>query len=505
MAVQNFFEKHEKKFTRFFEVLPGSFAWLIILFPLWGAFFIPRIVAYFTIGFLVFWFYRSFQAAFLGLRGFKKIRHAENTNWYKKYQQDKNESSLKWEEISHLIIIPNYMESVEKLSNNLDCLANQKNINLKQLFVVLAMEARAKGARQRANQLLKKYRGKFGKIMATYHPAGLPGEVIGKASNEAWAAKKAKKLLIDKEGRDIDKFTISSCDADACFHQKYFSALTHNFALHPFRYLRFWQSPIFWHNNYWRVPAPIRIVGTMGNIVHIADLVQPDNLFFNYSCYSASLKMIDGVGYWDTDIIPEDWHIFLQSFFHYEGKVEVKPIFLPTSIDAPESRTYLTSLTSRYEQCKRHAWGATDIPYAIKQAIRHPEIPAWHRFFRIYKLFETHLIWTTNWFILTLGAWIPALVNPVFKQTALGYNLPKISRLILTTCLLFLLIIIILDMILRPKRPKGFPKWRSFLEIFQWVLMPVATLFMSVLPGLDSQTRLMFGKRLEYFITEKID
>ena len=78
--MQNFFEKHEKKFTRFFGMLPGSFAWLIILFPLWGAFFIPRIVAYFTIAFLVFWFYRSFQAAFLGFRGFKKIKLAEKTN-----------------------------------------------------------------------------------------------------------------------------------------------------------------------------------------------------------------------------------------------------------------------------------------------------------------------------------------------------------------------------------------------------------------------------------------
>ncbi|MFC1727411.1 hypothetical protein ACFL0Y_02705 [Patescibacteria group bacterium] len=503
--MEKLLEKHEKKFQRMFEILPGTSAWLIILFPLWGAFFIPRIVAYFTIGFLVFWFYRSLQAAFLGLRGFSKIRRAEKINWHKEYQKNKTKDSLKWEEIRHMVIIPNYMESVLKISSNLDCLVQQKDLDPQQIFVVLAMEARAKGAKQRANELMKKYHGKFGKIMATYHPPGLPGEVVGKASNETWAAKKAKKLIVDQEGYDINKITLSSCDADACFHLRYFSALTYEFSLHSFRYLRFWQSPIFWHNNYWRVPAPIRIVGTMGNVIHIADLIQPDNLFFNYSCYSASLKMIDKAGYWDTDIIPEDWHIFLQCFFDNEGKVDVDPIFLPTSIDAPEGKNYFASLISRYEQCKRHAWGATDIPYAIKQAIKHPEIPLWHRFFRIFKLFETHMIWTTNWFILTLGAWIPALVNPVFKQTALGYNLPKISRLILTTCLLFLFIIIVLDMILRPKRPKDFPKWRSILEVFQWVLMPVATLFMSVLPGLDSQTRLMFGKRLEYRITEKID
>jgi len=33
--------------------------------------------------------------------------------------------------------------------------------------------------------------------------------------------------------------------------------------------------------------------------------------------------------------------------------------------------------------------------------------------------------------------------------------------------------------------------------------MPLATLAMSVLPGLHSHTRLMFGKRLEYKTTDK--
>jgi len=498
-------KNYDPQVQRALEIMPGLLAWTIILFPIWGAFFIPRVVAYFTIGFLVFWFYRSFQTAFLGLKGYRIIRQAEKTNWYRKYLKDRSSNSLKWREINHLVVIPNYNESVKKLSGTLDCLAKQKNINKNQLFVVLAMEARAKGAHQKAAILEKKYQDKFGGLMTTFHPAGLPGEVVGKASNEAWAAKQAKKILVDKKGLDIEKITISSCDADACFHAKYFSALTYQFALNPHRYLRFWQSPIFWHNNYWRIPAFTRIVGTIGNIVHISDLLQPDSLFFNYSTYSASLKMIDSVGYWDRNIIPEDWHIFLQSFFAKKGQVEVEPLFLPTSIDAPEGPTYFGSLKNRYEQCKRHAWGATDIPYAIKQAINHPEIPLWNRFFRIYKLFETHIIWSTNWFILTLGAWLPALVNPVFKQTALGYNLPKISRIILTICLLSLLVIIFLDNALKPKRPQNQPRWRSALNYLQWFLMPIASLLMSVLPGLDSQTRLMIGKRLEYRVTEKLD
>ncbi|MCJ7792643.1 MAG: glycosyltransferase family 2 protein [Candidatus Marinimicrobia bacterium] len=502
--MKEFIEKYDHRVQRFLEILPGALAWTIILFPLWGAFFIPKIVAYFTVGFLVFWFYRSFQAAFLGLAGYIKIKQANKTNWQQQYKKDKDKDSLDWKEIRHLVIIPNYNESVEKLATTLDCLVKQKQLDKKQLYIVLAMEARAEGSRQRAKELVKRYQGQFGELMTTFHPDKLPGEVRGKASNEAWGAKQAKKILMKKKKFDLEKMTITSCDADACFHPHYFSALTYAFALNPQRHYCFWQSPIFWHNNFWRVPAFVRIVGTMGNIAHVSQLLEPESLYFNYSTYSASLKMLDEVDYWHTDIIPEDWHIFLQCFFSNQGKVEVEPIFLPTSIDAPEGRTYFGSLKNRYLQCRRHAWGCTDIPYAIKQAFKHPEIPLWTKIFRIYKLVETHIIWSTNWFILTLGAWLPALVNPVFKQTALGYNLPRISRIILTICLAFLFVIIVLDYSLRPKRPKGLPRWQTALEYVQWILMPVAALFMSVIPGLHSQTQLMTGKRMEYRVTEKV-
>jgi hypothetical protein len=503
--MKNFVEKYDRQVQRTLEILPGTLTWILILFPLWGAFFIPRIVAYFTIAFLVYWLYRSFQSGILGLKGYLKIRRSEQTDWQKKYRQDKKPDSLKWSEIKHVVVIPNANESVQVLSATLETLLQQKNIDQKKMTVVLAMEERSAGSHQRANELLQKFKGKFGRLEAIYHPDGIVGEIKGKASNETWGAREIKKILVDQEKNDIKKITITSCDADAHFHPLYFTALTYHFGLNQHRYLRFWQSPICWYNNYWRVPAFIRIIGTLSNAGYLASIQEPDGLFFNHSSYSTSLYLLDKVGYWDPDIIPEDWHIFLQAFFHEKGKVEVDPIFLPTSIDAPEGKTYFAALKSRYEQCKRHAWGATDVPYAIKEALRHPEIPILTRFFRVYKVTESHLLWTTNWFILTLGAWLPAMINPFFKQTALSYNLPKISQFILTTCLIFLLIMIIIDRTLRPKMPKqDVSRWFFVLELAQWVLMPIAALFMSVLPAVESQTRLMIGKRLEYRITEKL-
>lgn len=502
--MKTFVEQNDARVQRFLEILPGLLAWSIILLPLWGAFLMPQIVAYLVLGFIVFWFYRSFSAAILGFRGYLRIRAWEQINWRQKYRKEAAKGSLAWEKARHIVVVPTYNESVDKISASLQSLVEQEEIDKKNLAVVLSFEEREPGSHQRAEAILEKFDGKFGRFWATYHPDGLPGEIRGKAANEAWGAQEAKQKLVDELGWDIRLVTLTSADADARFHPLYFAGLTYAFATNPNRYLRFWQSPIFWYNNLHRVPAPIKIVGVMGNIIHIANIQEPDGVFFNYSTYSSSLKLIDDVGYWHRDIIPEDWHIFLQAFFHKGGKVEVEPLFLPTHIDAPEGHTYLGSLRARYEQCKRHAWGATDIPYAVKQFFRHPEIPLIARGLRVFKLFETHLIWSTNWFLLTLGATLPVIVNPVFARTALGYRLPSIARMVLTICLLALLAIILLDRALRPKREKRLSLARTAWEYGQWVMMPLATLFMSVLPGLDAQTRLMLGRNLEYRPTEKV-
>jgi hypothetical protein len=492
------------KLYRLFEMIPGIFAWTSITFPIWGAIFFPKIVAYFVIGFLIYWLYQSFKSSILAIIGYFKILRSQKSDWMQLFQDNFRASWLRYSDIDHVIVIVSYKEPVEVIDMAVGSLSSQVDIDLKKLHVIVAQEQRA-GSEN--NQLTEryfkdKYPHTFGRLIFTEHPAGLPGETVGKHSNEAWAAKFFKKHYIDKKLYKMENLTLTSCDVDTIFHPKYFSALTYYFAGNPNRYYRFWQSPIFWHHNINSVPAPIRIIGTLGNVIHIANIQEPDGLFFNYSCYSASYQLIDSAGYWDIDMIPEDWHIFLQTFFTSGGKSSVEPIFLPTIVDAPDGKSYWDALKNRYNQCVRHAWGAIDIPYAIQQSLIHTEIPPVTRILRVFKLLETHFIWSSNWFILTLGTSLPVILNPNFFQTSIGFNLPRISNIILTICLLPLLSLIILDWKLRPKYQKtGFKNIvKNFL---QWPFMPLATLTMSVLPGLHSHTRLLFGQRLEYKTTQK--
>jgi len=491
---------------RFYEMIPGVFAWFVILFPIWGSFLLPKAVAYFVLAFLVYWLYKSFKSAILASLGYFKIKKAKNTNWLEKFKQDFRASWLRYQDINHVVIISSYKEPLEIIEMAFSSLASQIDLNLKKIHVILAQEARAgeENNQKTINYFQKKYKSVFGSLTFTEHPSNLPGEIAGKHTNEAWAAKYFKKHYLNNVNRrlKIEYCTLTSCDVDTIFHPKYFSALTYHFASNPNRYFRFWQSPIFWHHNINSVPAFIRITGTMGNAIHIANIQEPDGIFFNYSCYSSSYKLIDSVGYWDPDMIPEDWHIFLQTFFATGGRTMVNPIFLPTIVDAPDGKNYFSALQNRYNQCLRHAWGAIDIPYAIEQSRLHPEIPWLTRALRIYKLVQTHFIWSSNWFILTLGTSLPVALNPYFFNTTLGYNLPRIANLILTICLIPMFVLIALDWKLRPTyQKKGF--WNILKNILQWPMMPIATLAMSVLPGLHSHTRLLLGRRLEYKTTQK--
>lgn len=495
--------KHTKIY-RFWEMLPGLFAWMIILFPLWGALLVPRLVAYFVIAFLVYWLYQSFKSSFFALKGYFQIKKIELVDWYEKFTTDKTTKWLSYEAINHVIIISAYKEPNEVLEMAVGSLTAQTQIDLRKLHIVIGLEERAGSENndRTVSHFKEKYATTFGHLIFTFHPPNIAGEIAGKHSNERWAAQYFKKHFIDTKKFAINNLTLSSCDVDTIFNPHYFAALTYYFASDPNRYLKFWQSPIFWHHNIDSVPFPIRIIGTIGNVLHIANIQEPDGLFFNYSCYSSSFVLIDSAGYWDPDMIPEDWHIFLQSFFASGGRALVNPIFLPTIVDAPDGKTYFDALKNRYNQCLRHAWGAIDIAYAIEQARLHTEIPFMTRALRVFKLIETHLIWSSNWFILTLGTSLPVLLNPAFFQTSFGFNLPRISNIILTICLLPLFLVILLDWKLRPKSPHknflGFVK-----NLLQWPFMPIATLTMSVLPGLHSHTRLMLGKRLEYKTTIK--
>lgn len=480
------------------EILPGFVSWSLILFPVWGSFFLPMAVAYYIIAFDVFWLYRSISMSILSLLSHFRIKANSIYDWMGDVKDFAD-----WTKVYHVIVIPTYKEPGTTLHRTLEALLEQK-FPAKQIIPVIAFEQRAGDAvnEERRALLEEAFGKKFAKLIFTFHPANLTGEVIGKSSNAAWGAKEFRKELEKHPEWDINMMTISSIDSDVVLHPNYLAALTYKFLDNPYRYRRIWQGAIMFYNNIDKIPWPMRVFNRLASVYYMGLLMRPDRLV-NFSTYSLALKLMDEIGYWDTDVIPEDYRIFFKAYFDTGGEVEVEPIFLPIFADAAESVGFWSTFVNTYEQVKRWAWGASDDAYFIRRYFLDTKAPFWDKTIRVVKVVGDHFLWPVNWFIVTLGATLPPLLNDNFSRTIIGKTLPQVASAILTASLLGLLIMIFVDFKARPVN-KDLPRWKRFLSPFEFVLLPVVGFVFGALPGLDAHTRLMMGKYIEYRVTEKV-
>jgi hypothetical protein len=482
------------------EILTGSIPWLLIIFLFVGGYFIPEVIAAFVLTFNIYWFYRSITMSVNAIAGYLNIRATEKTEWLEKLKTDPRTKD--WEKIFHAVLVCNVREPLSTLRRTINAIANQE-IAKTQIVLILAMEEREVEAKEKARVLIREYKGKFHKMIATFHPL-VDGETIGKHSNEAYAAKQVKKILVEKNKIPLDNIIVTTSDADSIFPRQYFALLSYQFLTVKEPHLKFFQAPQFPFNNINKVPLLVRIMELPSGISQLAGLKKYSKRYFVVSTYSTSLKLLDRIGYWDLDFIPEDWHVNIKAYFSLGGKVEIIPLFLVISIDAAQADSTWKTYQNRYHQVKRQAWGAIDVPYTIKQFFLHQEIPLPDRISKLSFVLESHLLWSINWLVLTIGANIPLILNPAFATTTLGFNLSRFSGIILTMCLPGMIAIIFITNMLDPNKEKKLLAFLHPLTYLQWVFLPVAGLFLNALPGLESQTRLMFGKYIEYRVTEKV-
>ncbi len=524
---------------RVWNLIPLSLSLLLISFIFWGPFYAPVPFAILSLAFFVYWFFRSYSVAIACVYGLSRIRRWKQTDWVARYAAGPahRQAAEAWDWPRHMVIIPNYKESESGLSRTLDSLAAQANAS--QLVVVMAMEAREAGATEKAARLVARYRPRFANMFATFHPEGLPNETPGKGSNEAWAAREAYLHLIDDGGQDIRRYTVTSCDADAVFHPNHFEALNYLFLTARDRYRTFWQPTIFNSNNIWDIPAPLRIPDGLSGINRLSNLLLPGSVKFPTSCYSLSWQMLNEVDYWDEEVIPEDWHLFLKCSYSLGDRVHVESLFLPLGNDCVLTDGYWKTLKAHYAQSVRHAWGASDIPYAWRGAFNLGSPLRWPRKLLLAAaVTKVHVLWAAQWYIVTLGLLLPSKMAgsmgaplprwwthryPVpgpgwhpeklidvstwdnFDRTGLveptmWLNLPGV---LIALCIFPLLTMIGLELIQRGKRPAYVSRWTYVTGLLMWPLMAVITFFFASLPALHAQWKLASGRGLVYRVAEK--
>lgn len=481
---------------RIFEGIIPLLSWVLITLPFWLSPFHPAVVSYFIIAFDLYFFYKSIVTAYSAVLSFKEIKYHQRINYQKKIKKNKKISAL-----NHFVVIPNFKEPLHKLQSTIKAITNNSYPKKKNIFLILAFEEREKQAEEKAAFLKNKFQKFFKEIIITYHK--LEGnEEPGKASNQTYAAKAIDQYL--KKNNLSEKMSlVTICDADSSLPKNYLSYLTYEFLKDKNRLYHFYWAPVLLYNNFWKLPFFVRIQATLSSILRMAFLSQKENLI-QVSTYSTNFWLLKSINFWDVDIIPEDWHIFFQAFFKFGKQVKTIPLFTIVNSDAVFSGTVLKTFINRYEQEKRWAWGVSDVGYFLKKIFDSPKIGLSTKLKKLSFIAETHLFWPVSFFILTLSASLPPLINPVFKKTVLGFILPKASALILTFSSVLLVLYIYLDIKIRARVNVKTNIFNLPFLMIQWYLLPVVSFFFSSLPALDAHTRILLGKKLKYKVTEKV-
>ena len=373
------------------------------------------------------------------------------------------------------------------------------------MIVVLALEERAGGhAKDLGRQIREKYSDKFGRFLTTFHPGELESEIPGKGSNVSWAAKFAKESIIDAERIPYENILVSSFDVDTQVYPQYFFCLAYNFLTAENPHRSSYQPIPVYNNNIWGAPALSRVVATSGTFWQMMQQERPERLS-TFSSHSMSLKMLVDVGFWQRNMVSEDSRIFWNALLYYNGDYRVAPISYPVSLDANVGRNLWQTIKQVYRQQRRWTWGVENVPYILFGFYKNKKIPRRRKLYFIATQLEGFWSLATNPILIFLLGWLPLVLGgEEFNTLLLSYNLPRLTRTLMTLAMLGLISSAIISTSLLPPRPLHLRRHVWLWHVLQWLLIPVTIIFFGAIPGLDAQTRLMFGKPLGFWVTPKL-
>jgi hypothetical protein len=501
-------DRGERFIYRCFEILPGALAWstlfIIVLFS-WKK---PAWVAFFIILFDLYWLFRTIYFSFHLHAGYKRMKEQERINWLDRLKGlDLSATSLdvkNWKDIFHLVILPVFREPAEIVWETMRCL-EKTDWPKEKMIVVLACEQRArKETEVMASQMEKEFKNKFFKFLVTWHPANLPGEVAGHGSNDAWASRQVKRLVIDALGIPYQNVIVSFFDCDTCVLPGYFSCLAWHYLTCPNPTRTSFQPIPLYLNNIWQVPVFSRVFAFSSSFWHTMNQERPEKLI-TFSSHSMSFLALVDAGFKQRNVVSDDSRIFWQCFLKYDGDYEVRPLYYSVSMDANVSENIFKTAANIYKQQRRWAYGAGEIPYFLFGFLKNKKIPFGKKFSLSRELIEGHLSWAVASVLIFCLGWLPLIFGgPEFSRTLISYNLPKITSWILTLSMAGLVVSAYLSLVLLPPLPPGDKKFRQVMFAFSWILVPIISLFFTAFPALDAQTRWMLGKYMGFWSTEKV-
>lgn len=482
---------------RLLEVLPGFLSWGTILGMIFLSWQRPVWAALFIIVFDVYWLIKTAYLSFHLNTNWKRMKHNLATDWSLRLE------NMKWQGVWHMVVLPFYKESFDVVDSAIESLLIAKCPKDRMIVVLAAEERAGEEAIETVRKVSEKFKDKFAHFLATTHPKDIKGEMAGKGSNIAWATEKAGKEILDKQGISYENVLVSAFDIDTRVYPQYFLCLTWHFLTAERPHQCSFQPVPLYNNNIWDAPALSRVVATSGSFWQMIQQERPERLA-TFSSHSMSFKALYDIGFWQRNMVSEDSRIFWNLLLHHDGDYKVVPLSYPVSLDANIAPTFWRTAVNVYKQQRRWCWGAENVPYVLFGFLKNKKINLAKKLRYTFVQVEGFWSLATNPLLIFLLGWLPLFLGgQEFNTLLLSYNLPRITRTLMTVAMTGLIGSAIISFSLLPKKPGGHKIRKVFYMIIQWALIPVTILVFGAIPGLDAQTRLMFGRYMGFWVTPK--
>ncbi|MDP8261382.1 MAG: glycosyltransferase family 2 protein [Candidatus Kappaea frigidicola] len=531
--------RKEARLQRFLEILPGALSWLIIIGIICLSIWQPIITALFMIAFLLYWLLRLIYMNIFLVLSYMRLSIEKNVDWMKRIEAIDNLKSKKpvlsnlnklkglknrisqrihydelinlkksnnlpvySKDLYHLVIIPVIRETYDVVAPGLKAIRDGYYPSNRFLVIIALEEAAGNDVKKDIARIEKEYKNDFLDLLVTTHPTGVPGEARVKGANTTFAARHAAEYF-NKKNIPFENVLVSCFDADTIANPHYFSCLTYSFMLNPQRLRSSYQPVPVYHNNIWDAPAFGRIIDIGTSFFQLIEATNPSKLV-TFSSHSMSFKALVDVGFWPVEIISDDSAIFWKAFIHYDGHYGAVPIYTTVSMDIATGPSVGKTFTNIYKQKRRWAWGVENFPIVIRAFLKSKKISFYKKASYSYKLLDSFISWSTWSFLLLIGSNLPALfASKRFEASTVYYITPRVTGIIYSLASIGIIICMIISLLLLPKKKSKFSIFAKIQHIFEWLLIPVIIIFLSALPALDAQTRLMFGNYMEFWVAEK--
>ncbi len=505
----DFADARDRRLYRAFEMIPGMLAWGTLIAAVVLSWRAPTVVALFIIVFDFYWLLRILYFIWHVRLAYMRMQRHRRIDWRERLDQlSATDITLPgvsdWHSLYHLVVFPMYKEPLQIVRESMRALAASDYPN-DRFIVVLATEERAgQEARKTAESISEEFADTFHTLLVTEHPSDVAGEVPGKGSNETHALKCAKRDVIDQYGIPYSYIVASSFDVDTVIKPQYFSCLSWHYltAENPVR--TSFQPIPFYTNNIWQASPLSRIFSFSSTFWHTMNQRRPEKLI-TFSSHSMSFRAMVEVGFKQPNVVSDDSRIFWQCFMRYDGDYTVVPLYYPVEMDAIIGATLLGTLRNLYKQQQRWAYGPVEnTPYMLFGFLRNKRIPLIKKWRLGFERMEGNWSWATSSFLIFLLGWLPLVVGSGrFGETALSYQLPRLTSTIMTVSMIGIVTAVALSIRLLPPRPPRYGKHKYVFFVLQWALIPVIMLLFSAAPALDAQTRRLFGKYMGFWVTPK--